>query len=638
MSPVAENAAAPEQGSGGTRIDLTLLATSDLHAHLFPFNYYVDQRDDRTGLVQTAHVIDAARRTATNALLFDNGDLLQGAPLGDAAISDPILCDKTHPMIAALNALGVDAATLGNHDFDYGLEVLERVLGQVQHPVILANARYADGTALAPDHVVLERTLTDRAGQNHPFRIGVIGLAPPQTAKWHKLSLGDRLVWEDMVAATRRVLDGMDHTRVDAVVLLAHSGLGLHPAPPGAENAARALAALPGVDAVVSGHTHEVIPIVPVVDPTGAATPIVQPGALGTHLGKITLGFEMRTDMRDGSSVWQRVESCAETVPIPDAGAASDAALRGTLRRHPVFRAQLRTAHRRTRSYAARVLGRTEIPLTTYFALAAPSAALTLMAEAKLWAIGDQIADDPSLAGLPVAVAVAPFKAGGRGGADNYTDVPRGPLQLRHAADLYAYANTMAVLRVGGADVRAWLERTAAAFQTIDPSRRADTQDLLAPGFASYNFDVFYGLDYQFDLTQAALTNAEGDAVFDGPGRVRDLRLQDGTPLADDQDILVVTNSYRAGGGGHFPAAARGETVLQTTTPVRDALAAYIEAATSPLAPKPRRVWAFADLGGVPVTFASGPGSKDHAPKDLDHRFEDLGVAADGFRRWRMRI
>ena len=114
-----------------------LLATTDLHAHLFSYNYYANRPDDGVGLARLAAPILQARGESANCLLLDNGDTFQGAPLGDAALSDLMPTAQPHPMIAAMNGLGFDAATLGNHDFDYGVDVLERVISDARYPIVL---------------------------------------------------------------------------------------------------------------------------------------------------------------------------------------------------------------------------------------------------------------------------------------------------------------------------------------------------------------------------------------------------------------------------------------------------------------------------------------------------------------------
>jgi 2',3'-cyclic-nucleotide 2'-phosphodiesterase/3'-nucleotidase len=423
----------------------------------------------------------------------------------------------------------------------------------------------------------------------------------------------------------------------DIVVVLAHTGLGTDSAAPGDENVARRIAALPGVDAVVAGHTHRSYP--PQGTPAEALVagrPLVQPGCFGSHLGRIEL--ELRP-LPDGPGPRWRVAAARATLrPAAEVGPRERGALRRRLRRLPDFRAEMARGHRLTRSYAARPIGHAALPLETYFSLLAPCAATGLVAEAQRAAARLVLADHPDLAHLPLLSCATPFKAGGRGGPGAYTDIPAGPLRLRHAADLYPFANGLAILQATGAQLRDWLERAAAAFRQVVPGADGPGQPMLDLEFASYNFDALDGLLYEIDLSQPALTNAEGDLRRDGPGRIRNLRQADGRPVGADDVFLVVTNTYRAAGGGHHPAAAACVAVHSGAEPVRDLLVAHIAAAPGPLRPAPAPVWRFTPLGGTPVVYETGPGAAAHAGRAAALGLLPDGIGPQGFARYLLRI
>lgn len=606
-------------------VDVTILSTTDLHAHLFPFNYYTDRRDNSVGLARIAAAIQDRSTIRENRLLLDNGDTLYGAPLGDMNAE---LCTGgrgAHPMVAAMNALGYDAATLGNHDFDFGLQPVDKAVADADFPVVLANASRPDGAAYLPRHVILRRTMTDRNGQSHDLRIGLIGVAPPQIAQWHKAILGKALMWGDMVDAVRRELAAI-RSSTDLCVVLAHSGIGETPPPHGTENAAGAIARLRGVDAVVAGHTHRVIARGKRPD----AAPIVQPGYWGSHLGQVTLTLG-RDPSRD-TQAWRvkaaAVDVCAMTPDPP----RNTAALRRSLQRMPQLRAQLRREHRATRAWAGKVIGRTEARLNSYFAMVGRSGALDVVAAAKRAMTARHVAHEPGLRDLPILAAVAPFKAGGRGGAQHFTDIPPGALRLRHAADLYVFPNFLTVVKTTGANVRQWVETSAAVFETVDPSAQGDTwQPLLPKDFASYNFDVMYGLTYTIDLRASARPGCTC-------GRVRNLAFADGRPVRDRDEILVATNNFRATGGGGFAAAARSETVIATTDPIRDCVAAYLKDQGTLAAAEPEIIWRFAPLGDIPVAFPTGPGAREDDATRAALDLIDLGPTETGFHRFGVRL
>ena len=283
---------------------LRLIQTTDLHLHVLGYDYFTDRALPGTGLARIATRIRALRASAGTSLLLDNGDFLQGTPLADWLAEEGRLGPgELHPMFGAMNALGYDGGTLGNHDFNYGLPFLVNALAGAAFPVVCANvltargAAPAEDTTLQPPWTVLDREVTTGDGRTLPLRIGLIGFAPPQTREWEQFSVGPRIDTRDIVAAALGHLPALRAAGADIVVALAHSGIGDATHSPGMENAATALAALDGIDVVLAGHTHQRFPGPdiapgPAVDPvagTLAGKPAVMAGFDGAHFGLIDL-------------------------------------------------------------------------------------------------------------------------------------------------------------------------------------------------------------------------------------------------------------------------------------------------------------------------------------------------------------
>jgi 2',3'-cyclic-nucleotide 2'-phosphodiesterase/3'-nucleotidase len=630
-------------------VHLRLLATSDLHAHLLPFDYYHCRSSPGLGLVALAGLIETARGSARNCLLVDNGDTLQGSPMADLAASDLMAFGGRHPMIEAMNALGYDAMTLGNHDFDYGPDFLDAALDGAGFPVVLANAvrRQSDAPYRAGG-VILERAVTDQDGGRHTLRIGLTGTVPPQVARWNRTALGGKLRFTDAVEAARRQVAELRGRGADLVIVLSHSGLGkadppLRPDPLGEENVALAIAGLPGVDLVVAGHTHEVHPAEGAQDGRGRRAPVVQPGALGSHLGCIDLALvrEMRTAPRlapkgrpapprssdapdPDAGPWRMTRALARALPQAETAPSGRGPLRKVLRSHPELRRRLGAQHRATRAFTDRELGATAVPLTTYFSTLAPCAATQLVADTQRIAARAVLEGQDDLTRLPLLSAVAPMRCGGRGGPEFYTDVAPGPLLLRHVADLYIYHNALAVLRMRGRDVIGWLERAASIYRRIDPDCE-DAQYLIDHAFAGYNFDRIDGLDYEIDVSAPARTNAEGDAILETEGRVKNVRLADGRALHPDEEVLVVTNTYRAAGGGHFPMCEQAATVGIDTTPVRELIVERIRTMNGAAAPRLRPNFSLTGFGTARLLYGTGPGALAH-----EDTWSGLGLTPEG--------
>ncbi|MEO0989800.1 MAG: 2',3'-cyclic-nucleotide 2'-phosphodiesterase, partial [Pseudomonadota bacterium] len=212
-------------------VHVRLLGTTDLHMNIAAYDYYADRPSQTVGLARTASLIEEARAEAGLSLLLDNGDSLQGTPLGDymAGHWHPDQ-DFVHPMVRAMNTIGYDAASIGNHEFNYGLPFLEASLAGASFPFLMANAARQLGAnpladqLLATPWVILDRTVTDGTGNAHALRIGLIGFVPPQIMVWDRERLEGKLEVREIVEAARAHVPALRAAGADIVVALAHSG------------------------------------------------------------------------------------------------------------------------------------------------------------------------------------------------------------------------------------------------------------------------------------------------------------------------------------------------------------------------------------------------------------------------------
>jgi 2',3'-cyclic-nucleotide 2'-phosphodiesterase/3'-nucleotidase len=195
---------------------LRIMETTDIHVHVLPYDYYGDRPVDTVGLARTASLIGGIRAESTNSILLDNGDFLQGNPMGDYMAYERGMSEgDVHPMIAAMNTLGFDASTLGNHEFNYGLPFLMNSVAGAAFPVVCANVSTEMGgsatgdTTLVPPYVMLDKMLTDGAGESHPIRIGIIGFVPPQIMTWDRRHLEGNVQVRDIVAAAQAYVPQM---------------------------------------------------------------------------------------------------------------------------------------------------------------------------------------------------------------------------------------------------------------------------------------------------------------------------------------------------------------------------------------------------------------------------------------------
>lgn len=607
---------AEPQPSDPPRIQLRVLETTDIHVHLANYDYYRDTSDDAVGLASTATLIAEARAEVPNSVLVDNGDLIQGNPLGDYMARERDLADgEVHPVFEAMNVIGYDVGNIGNHEFNYGLPFLEASLQGAAFPYISANVFEDDGDE-DPDndvpyftpYVIQEKTFVDQAGEQHTVKVGFIGFVPPQIMIWDRSNLTGKVVAKDIVEMAMQYVPQMKAEGADVVIAIPHSGIDADPAQGLDENAVYYLAAVPDIDAIMFGHSHRVFPgpdyegIAEIDNQAGTVrgVPAVMAGFWGSHLGIVDLTLE-RVD-----GAWNVVNSHAETRPITTTMNGQTVAL---VEPDQDVLDAVAADHDATLTWIREPIGVITAPIHSFFARVQDDPSIQIVTDAQKAYVEQQILGT-ELEGLPVLSAGAPFKAG-FGSPDNYTNVPAGTVAYRNMADLYIYPNTLKVVKLTGAEVREWLERAAGAFNRIDPTS-TDPQPLLDDAFPSYNFDVIDGVTYEIDITQPSRYDRDGNLADPDAHRIVNLQ-RDGNPIQDDQEFLVATNNYRAGGGGNFPGLTPDKIVIDAPDENRQVLANYI-AGQDEVDPAADGNWRLAPINGdVVVTFLTAPAAAEFA-------------------------
>ncbi|MBS8265737.1 bifunctional 2',3'-cyclic-nucleotide 2'-phosphodiesterase/3'-nucleotidase [Mesobacillus boroniphilus] len=604
-------------------LKVRLLETTDVHGNMMDYDYYKDAPTIEFGLARTAELIKEAKAEVKNSLLFDNGDLLQGNPLTDyVAKVKGLAADEVHPIYKAMNILDYDAATLGNHEFNYGLPFLHNALEEAEFPYVNANIYIEDNdqdetndeNAYRP-YEILTRTFEDEAGNKHEVKIGVLGLVTPQIMQWDKGNLEGHVKTKDIVATAEKFVPEMKAAGAEIIVTLAHTGFDASAeAYTDAENAVMPLSKVEGIDAILFGHKHVVFPgtgsefKVAGVDATkgtinGVAA--VEAGNWGNNLGVIDLTLE-----KDAEGKWQVVDTQAAARPIfetvnkvkiptvdgPDAEIVN----------------AVKEAHDGTLNYVRGKIGTTTAPMYSFFARVQDDPTIQIVNNAQKWYVEKYINEKlPEYKDVPVLSAGAPFKAGRQGPSD-YTNIAKGDLSIKSANDLYLYPNTLKAVELTGAQVKEWLEMSAGQFNQINPAS-TEEQELINYSFEPFNYDVIDGLKYEIDVTQPAKYKTDGSINDASASRIKNLTMPDGTPVDPEQKFVVVTNNYRASGGGNFPGLSGSKLVVDSADENRQVLMDYISE-QGEINPSADQNWKIATPGeNLKLTFKSTPDAQSVA-------------------------
>ncbi len=615
------------QPSKGASAVLAVLETSDLHANVVGYDYYKLAEEPSIGFDRTATLIRQARKEFANTLLLDNGDTIQGTAFADyQSLVAPPKCGEVLGIYKIMNALGYEGGTVGNHEFNYGLPFLNQITGSSfkvkdvhagakpcagpTFPIVLANIQslQTKQPLFAPYRILDKKIVATGANGKQvttTVKVGIIGFTPPDIMAWDKRWLDGRVTPLDIRATAEKYIPEMKKKGADLVVVLGHAGLDDSPYSAKMENTNWHLAKVPGVDVVLMGHAHQLFPNkdstvgqfnLPGVDKVRGlvnGVPAVMPSQWGKHLGVVQLhlkydGKAWAVD-KDKTVVQARsTQLGAKTFVEPDAE----------------VRALVKAEHEATIAYVKTPIGASRFRMTSYFADVGDPSAIEVVNRAQAGYVADYVkANLPQYASLPVLSVSAPFKGGFPTAAD-FTDVPAGDLALNNAADLYLFPNSLYAVKVDGAGLKAWLEKAAERFNTIDPKQPAP-QELVNSRFPSFNFDTVTSPDVRYEID---VTRAPGD-------RIRNLQYR-GKAVDARQEFLVATNNYRASGGGGFPGLDGSNVVLASPDNNRDILIEYVRNARQ-LTRKEHgsaRSWKFAraETAG-PVVFRSAPGLVDLA-------------------------
>ena len=618
------------------QVDLRIIGTTDIHSFLTDFDYYKDAPTEKFGFTRAASLIRQARAEVKNSVLVDNGDLIQGNPIADYQAAVGYKEGKPNPAVDCLNAMHYEVGTLGNHEFNYGLDYLADAIKQAKFPIVNANVVKA-GTEepYYTPYVIQEKTVVDNKGKSHKLKIGYIGFVPPQIMVWDKANLTGKVETRDIVKSAQKYVPEMKKKGADIIVALAHTGPSDEPYHEGAENSAFYLADVPHIDAVIFGHSHRLFPNkefakspnADIAKGTVKGVPESMAGYWANNISVVDLVLS------EHNGKWIVTDGKAVLRPIYDAENKKALA-----ENDPEMTALLKETHEATRKFVAQPIGKATDNMYSYLALVQDDPTIQIVNQAQKAYVEKVAQSVPAMAGLPILSAGAPFKAGGRkNDPTGYTEVNKGELTFRNAADLYLYPNTLVVVKVSGEQLKEWLECSAGMFKQIDPASDKPQSLLDWDGFRTYNFDVIDGVNYEYDLTQPPRYDGECKLINPDAHRVVNLTYQ-GKPVDPKAEFLIATNNYRAY-GNKFPGTGDKHIVYASPDENRQVLADYIKATSEKdgaVNPRADKNWRFVPIKGndkLDVRFETSPSEQaaQFIKENAQYPMKQVGTDEVGF-------
>src|ERR1041384_7820562 len=500
------------------RVQITILGTTDLHGNINPIDYYTNKADNR-GLAKVATLIKRVRQEHPNILLIDSGDTIQGSPL--ESFHGRKNNQPPDPMMLIMSSLNYDAMTVGNHEYNFGLKVLEKARSEAKFPWLSANTY--DKSTKKPHYKPY--IVKEVAG----VKIGILGFAPPGGPNWHSRPSSAGCEFQEPLAEARKWVPILrEQEKVDVVVIAMHMGLGedlrtgeVSPGQVPHENEAISIVKeVPGVDVIFMGHTHRDVPSLYI---NGVL--LTQANHWGRHLARADF-YLQKTD-----GGWRMYAKSARTIAADD-----------RVEPDPEVVKLAEPYDRETQGWLSRVIGESSQELTAREARFRDTAILDLVQKVQM---------DAGKAGVSM---VASFNADAR--------IDKGPVSVRDIAGLYVYENTLVVLEVTGQQLKDALEHSAKYFKAYEAGK--PLTDLVDEKIPAYNFDIAEGVTYEFDISKPV------------GQRIQNLRFR-GQPLAPTKKLRLATNNYRVNGGGGYVMYKNAPVVYRSSEEIRELIIDWVE-------------------------------------------------------------
>ncbi|MCM1971458.1 MULTISPECIES: bifunctional UDP-sugar hydrolase/5'-nucleotidase [unclassified Streptomyces] len=548
----AEAVAGGASAAGAKTYAFTVMGTTDLHGNVFNWDYFTDKEfDDKAhndvGLAKISTLVNQVRaeKGRRNTLLIDAGDTIQGTQLSYYyAKVDPITARRgpVHPMAQAMNAIGYDAAALGNHEFNYGIPVLRKFEEQCDFPLLGANALDAKTLRPAFPPYSMHRL---RTPHGRDVKVAVLGLTNPGIAIWDKANVQGKMTFPGLEEQAAKYVPRLRSLGADVVIVSAHSGSSgtssYGDQLPYIENAAGLVAEqVPGIDAILVGHAHTEIPEYRVRNKaTGKDVVLSEPLKWGQRLTLFDFELTWAKGCWSVSKVSARVLNSNAAVEDPEiVGLLSD-------------------EHRKVVAYVNQVIGTSTQAMSSVDGPVKDVAIIDLINHVQAETVKGALAGT-EWGALPVLSQASCFS--------RTAAIPSGQVTIRDAAGLYPFENTLEARLLTGAQIKDYLEYSAKYYVRTAPGDVVDPAKLTnAEGTPDYNYDAVYGLTYDIDVSEPV------------GSRISGLSFQ-GKPVDPAAQFVLAVNNYRASGGGNFPHVPQSKQLWANSDEIRNTIIQWVKA------------------------------------------------------------
>lgn len=543
------------------RAHFKVLATTDIHAHVTNYDYYRDEILADIGLIGLSNIIHEIRSKHPNTLLIDNGDFLQGNPIGNY-LRDYAL-KNMHPIVSIMNELQYDAGTLGNHEFDFGITFLEKMIHDLNYPIVNANIVDDQNNPWIQPYVILEREITTDDSEKTEIKIGIIGALPPQVMMWnHKVfedyaNVSKRLHVNDIVDSIKENLPKMRDEGADIIIVLAHSGFSNRPYEKGAENIIQFLADIDGIDAIVAGHAHNIFPD----DCHFFNKPIIMAGSFAQYLGVFDFNLE-----------WNGQKWLVKNVETSVVENQNNDQFENEL-----FQL-IKPAHELAMQRMNEPIVQNKTLFSSALSLVRDDACIQLIADAQAWYAKKMIEQlcCSQYMNTPLLTAVPAFKVGGRKNSPyDFTWIDDQIFTFKNIADLYPFNNQLAVIEINGDELKEWLECANSIYFQLSEQDVGQQYLINWQNHRGYNRDVIKGdLEYIVDARFPRRYNGDCLLINNDSERIYGLLYQ-GKAVQPSDKFLMATNQYRAY-SGKFPGSGEEKVITLSSEEIPEIIQQYL--------------------------------------------------------------